>query len=53
MKYTYSHKEGGWGVELNQREGREDQQFTKILYLQSINSDKQMPQSLYEGHFFR
>ena len=60
--YTYSHREGveGWGrVEPKRR--LEGQQFTKLgqkyqhmieMYLQSINSDKHLPQSPFTGKFF-
>jgi hypothetical protein len=30
IQYTYSHREGGEGVELNQREGLRGHQFTKL-----------------------
>ncbi len=52
---------GGGGGELNHWRRLEGQQFTKLgrkyqhdwLYLQSINSDKHLPQSPFTGQFFR
>jgi hypothetical protein len=59
MQYTYSHREGREGGELNQGKKGEGQQFTQLSpkyqhdcpYLQSINSDKHMPQSPLTGQF--
>ncbi len=56
---TYSHMEAERGGELNQREGLESQQFTKLgrkyqhdcLYLQSINSNKHLTQSPFTCQF--
>jgi hypothetical protein len=56
--YTYSHRE--WGRVEPERWG-EGQQFTKLgrkyqhdqLYLQSINSDKHLPQSPISGQFIQ
>jgi hypothetical protein len=50
---TYSHSEGGRGESWPKERRGDGQQFTKLgrksqhdwLYLQSINSDKQLPQS--------
>ncbi len=55
---TYPHREGG-GIEPERR--LEGQQFTKLgqkylhdwLYLQSINSDKHLPQSPFTDQFCR
>ncbi len=59
MLCTYSHREGGRGGDEPERR-LEGQQFTKLgrkyqhdwLYLQSINSDKHLPQSPCTGNFF-
>ncbi len=63
IQYTYSHREGGEGGELIETDRRgEGQQFTKLgrkyqhdwLHLQSINSYKHLPQSLFiQVHFYR
>jgi hypothetical protein len=58
IQYTYTDREGGT-VEPERR--LEGQQFTKLsrkylrdwLYLQSINSDKHLPQSPFADNFFR
>ena len=60
--YTYSHREGVEGWERVEPKRRlEGQQFTKLdqkyqhmieMYLQSINSDQHLPQSLYTGKHF-
>ncbi len=58
IQHAHSHNEGG-RVEPERR--GEGQQFTKLsrkyqhglLYLQSINSDKHLPQSPFKGHFFQ
>ncbi len=55
--YTYFHREGG-GIEPEK--WLEGQQFTKLgrkyqhdlMYLQSINSYKHLPQSPFTGQFF-
>jgi hypothetical protein len=57
-QYTYSHMEGGGGVEPERR--GEGQQLKKArskiqhdgVYLQVINSDKHLPQSPFLGKFF-
>jgi hypothetical protein len=64
VQYTFSHRE--WG-ELNQREGERSNRGDKtqswvenintteclleIGYLQSINSDKHLPQIVFTGQF--
>ncbi len=58
---TFTQTEKGVGGELNQERRLEGQQSTKLgrkyqhdrLYLQSINSDKYLPQSSFTGQFFR
>jgi hypothetical protein len=57
--YTYSRMEGGGRGKSEQRRLKE-QQFTKLgrkyqhdwLSLQSINSDKHLPQSTFTGQYF-
>ncbi len=57
VQYIYSHMEGGGGGGERRLEG---QQVTKLgqkykhdwLYLQSINSDKRLPQRSLLGQFF-
>jgi len=54
---TLTQERGGEGEELNQREGLDEQQFTKLgrkyqydwLYLQSITSDNTCRKSLFTG----
>jgi hypothetical protein len=60
--YTYSHREGVEGRGRVEPERRlEGQQFTKLgqkyqhiieMYLQTINSDKNLHQSPFTGQFF-
>ncbi len=60
VQFTYWYREGG-RVEIEPKRRLEGQQFTKLgrkfqhdwLYLQSINSDKHLPQSPFTGQFFR
>ncbi len=57
IQYTYLHWEGGG--ELNQREGERGNspeswvENTNWLYLQSVNSDKHMPQSPFIDNFLK
>ncbi len=60
--YTYSHREGGKGERVEPERLLEGQQFTKLgwtkcqhdwPYLQSVNSEKHLPQSPFTGQFFR
>ncbi len=52
IQHTYSHKEGETGEELNQREGRGATVQADCLYLQSLNSDKHLPQIPFTSKFF-
>ncbi len=60
-QYSYSHREGGWGERVEPERRLEGQQFTKLgrkiptwltVYIQSINSDKRLPQSPFTSQFF-
>jgi hypothetical protein len=50
--YTVYIDTGGGGVRVESKRKLEGQQFTK-LYIQSINSEKHLPQTPFTGQFFR
>ncbi len=59
IQYTYLHRVGGGGSRVEPERKGEGQQFTKLgrkyqqywLYLQTINSEKYLPQSPFTGQF--
>ncbi len=57
IQYTYSHRERGgeesWNIEKVRGATKLGQKYQHdLLYLQSINSDKYLPQSPFTGQFF-